>query len=54
MKNKCGNKAKEISSQPKQDQNKMEIRMSDQAKPNHIPNPVKGLSLSLYSMNKEH
>jgi hypothetical protein len=34
--------------------NKEEVRVTDRAKSNSMPNPVKGLTMSLYPMNKEH
>jgi hypothetical protein len=36
------------------DRNKEETRMAHCENPSSMPNPVKGLTLSLYPMNKEH
>ena len=53
MREKEGDTRKEVE-QINSNRNKEEARISDRAKPNSMPNPVKGLTLSLYPMIKEH
>jgi hypothetical protein len=48
------NKSKETVPQSKLNKCITESRLSEQTKARDIPNPVKGLSLSLYPMNKQH
>jgi hypothetical protein len=54
MKESQGETRKVVVTQSKLDSNKAEKRMEVREKPGNMPNPVKGLTLSLYPMNKEH
>ena len=54
MKDNRGNMRKEAVIKSNPDPNKAEIKMAPREKTSSMPNPVKGLTLSLYSMIKEH
>lgn len=45
---------KNVATRSKLDSSKGERRMVVQEKSSNMPNPVKGLTLSLYPMNREH
>lgn len=53
MKEKRGDTRK-VADQQNSNRNKEESRIIERAKPSSMPNPVKGLTLSLYPMIKEH
>jgi len=54
MKDNRGDTRKEAVIKSNTDTNKAEIKMAHREKSSSMPNPVKGLTLSLYSMIKEH
>lgn len=54
MKENRGDTRKDVVTQSKSDSNKAEKKMAVHEKPGSMPNPVKGLTLSLYPMIKEH
>jgi hypothetical protein len=53
MKESRGDTRKDVVTQSKSD-NKAEKRIVAREKPDSMPNPVKGLTLSLYPIIKEH
>jgi hypothetical protein len=54
MKEKRGETSKKAAIESDTDANKASMKMAHREKSNNMPNPVKGLTLSLYSMIKEH
>jgi len=54
MKEKRGDTRKKAVIKSNPDSDKTEMKMAHREKSSSMPNPVKGLTLSLYSMTKEH
>lgn len=54
MKENRGDTGKKGVTHSKPDCKKAEMKMADREKPSSMRNPVKGLTLSLYRMIKEH
>jgi hypothetical protein len=54
MKDKRGETIKKAVIESNTDSNKSAMKTAHREKSNNMPNPVKGLTLSLYSMIKEH
>ncbi|MGB2865011.1 MAG: hypothetical protein WBC05_16915 [Sedimentisphaerales bacterium] len=54
MKEKRGDTSKKTVIKSNPDSIKEEIKIAHREKSSSMPNPVKGLTLSLYSMIKEH
>jgi hypothetical protein len=54
MKDERGETSKKAVTESKKDPIKAEIKIAHREKSSTMPNPVKGLTLSLYSMIKEH